>query len=256
MSHMRCHICGDASEAFASTLVLSKHQVSYFRCKGCRFIQTEPPYWLEEAYSEAISELDVGVMQRNLHNTGVTAAVISLLFPSGVRFLDYAAGYGTLVRLMRDRGFDFFWSDRYAKNLYARGFEHVPGSRYDLLTAFEVLEHLPHPLEDIARMFELAENILVSTILVPEPAPTPPHWWYYAVKSGQHISLYTADSLQKIASRFHVHLLSRGPYHLLTHNQQSSRRFRVATSGRLAPVVNFLCRRPSLTGADLERVSA
>jgi hypothetical protein len=137
----------------------------------------------------------------------VTAALISLLFPNGTRFLDYAGGYGTLVRLMRDRGFDFYWSDPYAKNLHARGFEHVPGSRYDLLTALEVLEHLPNPLEDIARMLDLADNVLVTTELLPEPAPVPPNWWYYAVKGGQHISFYSTDSLRKIASHFNVYLL-------------------------------------------------
>jgi hypothetical protein len=256
MLSMRCRICGEVSEAFASTLVLSKYQVDYFRCRACRFIQTETPRWLEEAYSEAISTLDVGVMQRNLHNAGVTSAVISLLFPSSTRFLDYAAGYGTLVRLMRDRGFDFYWSDRYAKNLYARGFEHVPGCRYDLLTAYEVLEHLPEPLDDIALMLDLADNVLLTTEVVPEPAPVPPNWWYYAVKGGQHISFYSGDSLQKIASHFHTYLLTRGSYHLFTRKPQNSLLFRIATSGKSAPVVNWLRKRESLIEADLERMTA
>jgi hypothetical protein len=253
---MQCRICGNVSEGFASALLLSKYQVNYFRCGSCRFIQTETPYWLEEAYSEAISTLDVGVMLRNLQNTGVTSAVISLLFPRGIRFLDYAGGYGTMVRLMRDRGFDYYWSDRYAKNLYARGFEHVPGSRYDLLTAYEVLEHLPQPLDDIAQMLDLADNVLVSTEIVPEPAPAPPHWWYYAVKGGQHISFYTAESLQKIASHFQVHLVSHGSYHLFTRTRQNSLLFRIATTGKIFPVINWLHRRPSLIEADLARMTA
>jgi len=234
---------------------MSKYQVSYFRCGACRFIQTETPHWLEEAYSEAIGALDVGVMQRNLHNATVTSAIISLLFPSGVRFLDYAGGYGTLVRLMRDRGFDFRWSDRFAKNLHARGFEHVPGSRYDLLTAFEVLEHLPDPLEEIALLLELADNVLVSTEVVPEPTPVPPNWWYYAVKGGQHVSFYSADSLRKIASHFHVYLLSRGPYHLFTRKPQNRLLFRMATGGKTVPFVNWFCGRKSLTEADFERMA-
>jgi Methyltransferase domain len=256
MLAMRCRICGYESEAFASTLVLSKFQVNYFRCGACRFIQTEPPYWLEEAYSEAIGALDVGVMLRNLHNAAVTSAVISLLFPNGTRFLDYAGGYGTLVRLMRDRGFDFYWSDRYAKNLHARGFEQLPGSRYDLLTAYEVLEHLPEPLDDIGLMLDLADNVLVSTEVVPVPAPSPPNWWYYAVKGGQHISFYAADSLQKIASHFHVHLLSRGSYHLFTRKPQNSLLFRIATSAQTVPIVNWLRKRESLIQADFERMAA
>jgi hypothetical protein len=256
MLTMQCNVCGDVSEAFGSAIVLSKYPVQYFRCGTCRFIQTETPHWLEEAYSEGLGSLDTGVMWRNLHNAGVTAALISLLFPNGTRFLDYAGGYGTLVRLMRDRGFDFYWSDPYAKNLHARGFEHVPGSRYDLLTASEVLEHLPNPLEDIARMLDLADNVLVTTELLPEPAPEPPNWWYYAVKGGQHISFYSADSLRKIASHFRVYLLSRGSYHLFTRKRQSNLLFRIATSDRAVPVVNWLCKRGSLMQTDFERMAA
>jgi len=251
---MQCHICGDVSEVFASTTVLSKYKVRYFRCGACRFIQTESPFWLEEAYSEAISALDVGVMWRNLHNARVTSAVISLLFPSGTRFLDYAGGYGTLVRLMRDRGFNFCWSDRYAKNLFARGFEHVPGSRYDLLTAYEVLEHLTAPLDDIALMLNLADNVLVTTEIVPEPAPAPPDWWYYGEKGGQHISFYSMDSLQKIASHFDMYLVSRGTYHLFTRKPQNSLLFRIATGPRSAPVVNWLRKRECLIEADFDLV--
>lgn len=125
----------------------------------------QPPRSVRIPDVEVRHDAYTGVMWRNLHNAGVTAALISLLFPNGTRFLDYAGGYGTLVRLMRGRGFDFYWSDPYAKNLHARGFEHVPGSRYDLLTASEVLEHLPNPLEDIACMLDLADNVLVTTEL-------------------------------------------------------------------------------------------
>lgn len=255
MLTMRCRICGKVSEAFGSALLLSKYQVNYFRCGVCQFIQTETPHWLDEAYSDAIGALDVGVMFRNLHNAALTSAVISMLFPNGTRFLDYAAGYGTLVRLMRDRGFDFYWSDPHAKNLHAPGFEHVPGSRYDLLTAYEVLEHLPEPLEGIALMLDLADSVLVSTEVVPEPAPVPPNWWYYAAKGGQHISFYSAHSLQKIASHFQVHLLSRGSYHLFTRKPQNSLLFRIATGGNTGPVVNWLRKRKSLMQADFERMA-
>jgi methyltransferase family protein len=252
---MQCHICGNVSDAFGSALVLSKHQVKYFRCVSCGFIQTETPHWLEEAYSEAISSLDTGIMWRNMHNAHMTSRLITVLFPKATRFLDYAAGHGTLVRLMRDRGFDFYWSDRYAKNLHSRGFEHVPGCRYDLLTAYEVLEHLPSPLTDIAAMLDLSDNVLVTTEVVPEPAPEPPNWWYYAAKSGQHISFYSAASLQKIAAHFGVHLLSRGNYHLFTRKPQYSFLFRLATSGRGNRIINRFNKRQSLIWSDHERMS-
>jgi hypothetical protein len=242
-------------DLFASALILLKFDVKYFRCTSCRFIQTEVPYWLDEAYSEAISSLDVGIMQRNLHNSDVTAAVISLLFPTATQFLDYAGGHGTLVRMMRDRGFDFRWCDLYAKNLHARGFEHVAGTRYDVVTAYEVLEHLVDPLKDIARMLTLTDNLLMTTEILPEPVPVPPHWWYYSVNGGQHISFYSQESLQRVAAHFGMHLLSKGGYHLFTRSPKSGLLLRLATSCKVAPAINRWRVRESLTLSDLRKMS-
>ena len=252
---MNCHICTRPSKPFGSAILLSKYNVSYFRCEACGFIQTESPYWLSEAYSEALSTLDVGVMQRNIYNAAITTSVISLMFPKCARFLDYGGGHGTLVRMLRDRGFEFFWSDQYARNLHSRGFEHHEGERYEFATAYEVLEHLPDPKKDMSRIFELSDNLLASTLTLPNPAPQPPNWWYYAVNGGQHISLYTLQSLQQIASHFNRHLLSHGPFHLFTKHTLSQKRFRIAVSGKLAKIINAIYKRPSLTLRDLEAIS-
>lgn len=168
---MICAICQTSAEDFGEALVLDKYQVQYFRCAKCGFIQTEKPYWLSEAYAEALVAADVGIMQRNLQTSAVTPAVISMLFPKGKKFLDYGGGHGTFVRLMRDRGFDFFWQDRYAKNVHARTFEHIAGTQYDLITAFELLEHLPNPLADLSEAFSFSDNVLTTTLLVPDPPP-------------------------------------------------------------------------------------
>ena len=96
--------------------------MQYFRCDYCGFIQTEKPYWLHEAYSTAIAAQDVGILARNLMNRRVTAALLKVLFPDATKLVDFGAGHGILVRLMRDLGFDFVWMDRYASNDYARGF--------------------------------------------------------------------------------------------------------------------------------------
>jgi hypothetical protein len=194
-------------------------------------------------------------MQRNLQNTEITAAVISLLFPTAMRFMDYAGGHGTLVRMMRDLGFDFRWLDLYANNIHARGFEHLAGGHYDVVTAYEVLEHLVDPLEEIGHILTLADNLLVTTLIVPEPAPTPPNWWYYAVKGGQHISFYTLESLRRIADHFDMHLLSKGSYHLFTRTPKNGLIFRLATSGKVAPAINRLRRRQSLTLSDFREMS-
>lgn len=250
-----CKICGTASKFFDESPVLKKHAVKYFRCANCGFIQTEEPHWLGEAYSSAIAGQDVGIMMRNVTNCEVASAVLNLLFPNVANAVDFGAGHGIFVRMMRDRGFEFFWSDLYATNDYARGFEAPAGIRFEFLTAFEVLEHLPNPVSEISKLMELSDNVLVSTGVVPIPPPKLDEWWYFMPSSGQHISFYTERALQTLATRFKRHLLSFNSYHLFTMKPHSQFLFRLATRSRAARILNKAFRRPSLIPSDLERMT-
>jgi hypothetical protein len=255
-SQLACKICGAASRLFDEAIVLRKHTARYFRCVECGFLQTEEPHWIDEAYSSAIAGQDVGIMARNLTNGHVASAVLNLLFPQVSEAVDFGAGHGIFVRLMRDRGFNFLWSDRYATNDYARGFEAPAGKRFDFLTAFEVLEHLPDPISDVSRLMELSDNVFVSTALVPSPPPRINEWWYYMPGSGQHISFYTKESLQSLAARFHRHLLSFNSYHLFSSKPHSRFLFQLAVRPRAARILNSAFRRPSLIPGDLEKMTS
>jgi hypothetical protein len=254
-SHFACKVCGGASLLFDTAKVLGKYDVQYFRCGKCGFIQTEPAYWLEEAYSSAIAPQDVGIMQRNLENSTVTAALLNLLFPNVTSAVDFGAGHGIFVRMMRDRGFNFYWSDLHARNEYARGFESQAGATYDFLSAFEVLEHLTDPLADLSKLMELSENVLVSTYLVPDPAPKTSGWWYYVPSTGQHVSFYTKESLQVIAAHFGRHFLSFGIFHLFTKQPRNAHLYRLATRVKIARMINAMHRRPGLIGRDFQQTA-
>lgn len=251
-----CKVCGMPATVFGETVVLNKYRVQYFCCERCGFIQTETPYWLEEAYSSAIAAQDVGIMQRNLDNCRLTSAVLNLLIPKVSRAVDFGAGHGVFVRMMRDKGFNFFWSDRHAANDYARGFEYQEDLTYDFLTAFEVLEHFTDPVADLSKLMSLSDNVFVSTIIIPQPAPRIPDWWYYSPSTGQHISFYTTESLRILATRFGRNLLSVGSYHLFTKQPKSSLLYRLATTSRIARLVNRMYRHQSLIDSDYQQMTS
>ena len=225
-------------------MVLEKYPVQYFRCEQCGFIQTEPPYWLDEAYGNTITRSDLGLVGRNIACARYAPAMILAFFNRHARFLDYGGGYGLFVRLMRDQGFDFYRSDRQAQNLFAVGFDAADNSNtnYELLTAFEVFEHLVEPLNEMERMLCFSRNILFSTRLVPSPPPDLNAWWYYGMEHGQHVSLYTHRALSHLAKQFGLNIYSNGrSVHLLTDRKLSNFAFtNVWFRGRILPWLSFL----------------
>ncbi|MDB9306649.1 glycosyltransferase [Nodularia spumigena CS-591/12] len=213
-----CKICNSDSHYFATAKVLQKYDVNYFQCSNCGFVQTEDPYWLNEAYSEAIATSDVGLVYRNNMMANITSKLLFNYFDHQAKFLDYGGGYGLFVRLMRDQGFDFYWLDKFCKNILAQGFELQENDRnLEIITAFELFEHLTNPVQDFKEIFDLCPNILFSTDLLPEDNPTPDKWWYYTPHEGQHISIYTRKSLEILASKYNLKLYTNGKsLHLLT----------------------------------------
>ncbi len=207
---MNCNICGGELKNVFVQKVLKKYDVGYFQCKKCFFIQTEKPYWLNEAYSSAIASLDLGLVYRNLMLAPKVDLIIQLFFNTNSNFLDYGGGYGLMVRMMRDKGYNFYRQDNYCENLFAQHFDinDLPDDgkmNFELITTFEVFEHLENPAEDISAMLAYSKNILFSTEILPDKNIRPENWWYFAPETGQHISLYSEESLQLLASKLKVH---------------------------------------------------
>jgi hypothetical protein len=222
---MKCKICSLESHFFAQGTILSKYTVSYYKCDHCGFMQTEEPYWLHEAYCSTITRSDIGLVDRNVRLAAATRSVISCFFDSTAEFIDYGGGYGLFVRLMRDRGFNFYRYDKFCENIFALGFEANPAQehRYELLSAFEVFEHLTDPISEIGQMVRLSSNIFFTTELLPVDIPGLDEWSYYALDHGQHISFYSYKTLSFIAQKLNLNLYSDHAFiHLMTAKKLSS----------------------------------
>lgn len=208
---MTCKICGADNNKIFEAKIINRHHIVYYYCSNCGFLQTEEPYWSQEALQEPINISDTGILSRNLWFSQRTAVVLFFLFNRKAKFVDYAGGYGVLPRLMRDIGFDFYWHDPFAKNLFARGFEYNQDlGEIELITSFESFEHFSNPLKDIDKMLSISQNILFSTELLPQPIPKPEDWWYYGLDHGQHLSFYSLQTLNHIAKNYHLNFYSNG----------------------------------------------
>jgi Methyltransferase domain len=220
-----CALCCGSMSWFADGMVLDHVPVRYLRCDVCGSVMLPNPTWLEEAYSHAISPLDVGLLERCVQMANITTAVVLAQGLRRGRFLDFAGGYGTLTRLMRDRGLDFRHDDPFCENLFAQGFEAEVGERQDLVTAYEVLEHLSDPAASLAAVAGSTDLLLATTRLLPAPVPQPGEWDYYAEESGQHITFYTVAGLRALGGKLGMqlttsgrttHLFHRGPLRAAT----------------------------------------
>ena len=72
-----CKVCGSPTRDVFGKRILFKYDVRYVLCGSCGFLATETPWWLGEAYSEALMGLrDVGMVQRNLQVADIAADLI------------------------------------------------------------------------------------------------------------------------------------------------------------------------------------
>ncbi|MHB8059236.1 MAG: class I SAM-dependent methyltransferase [Gaiellaceae bacterium] len=254
---LRCPVCDAEAEYFGTARVLGSHDAQYRRCVGCGAVFAANPTWLPEAYESPIAESDLGLVGRNIRTARVTRRVIRTLFRKAESFLDFGAGNGLFVRLMRDAGFPFRYVDAYGPNLFAKGFEAAlgPGEQFDFSTAFEVLEHLTRPVDELRPLAASSNAVLATTLVLPSPAPPLNEWWYYALPSGQHVTLYTNRSLEVLAERLGFKCSSAGDVHLFSHRAVPDAALRLLVNERFRAAIGRRLRRRSLLADDYENLT-
>jgi hypothetical protein len=256
--NVSCKICSSVSNKKFEGNILKKYRVRYFQCSNCGFIQTDEAFWLTEAYSSAITTLDIGLLYRNNYLQPITSAIITSYFNAERLFLDYGGGYGVFTRLMRDKGFNYYRQDIFCENLFAKNFDITDLEEYDkfeVLTAFEVFEHLKDPQEELSKILKLSDNILFSTELPPKQDFTgPDDWWYFMPETGQHISIYSERSLQHLANRNNLFFYTNGKnLHLFTKKRLNASMFKLLTRYKIARAFNYMkSRRKTLLDSDYQ----
>lgn len=216
---VKCPVCSHAMLLSFMAQVLRELPVQFFYCAQCGLLKSEKPYWLKEAYAEAIAETDTGLVARNIANCRWLEPVLEFLFHDRGKFLDVAGGYGLLARLLRDIGFDCYSTDKYCKNIFAGAFEPADGFSPDAIFAFEVMEHLENPLQFLQECIKIyqCKTIFFSTQLFFNNQIPPKEWWYYGFETGQHITFYQPRTLSRLAETIgcHYYLIS-GNRHIFT----------------------------------------
>lgn len=232
----KCPVCNSHRDFSFGETVLNKYHVSYYSCASCGLLQTEEPYWLNESYNDPIAITDTGLVQRNISLASKLACALYFGLDIKGRCLDIAGGYGMIVRLMRDFGFDFYWEDKYCSNIFAKGFEVTKSENgFEVITAFEVMEHIQDPVVFVKEAMETygTRTLIFSTRVYDEGPPPARDWWYYSFETGQHISFYTNKTLNCIADKLGLIFFSAGELHFFTDKKIKPLRF-VIVKGKLA----------------------
>ena len=204
-----CRLCGGGAEFWNSKRLLNRHDVRYFLCSECGSLETEPPYWLDEAYEVTGIGDDVGAGQRTIDLVLKTAALLDgVKLPEGAECVDFGGGIGLFTRLMRDRGFNFHSYDRYAKPFFSDRYSvaSLGGRSPAVVTAFEVIEHFPNPARDLEQLFEGRPAFLIATteLFTGQSA----NWDYLSEGTGQHVFFYSPKAIGEIARRFGYSVMS------------------------------------------------
>lgn len=209
MTMPQCRLCNSELKPKFQLKMLGKYDIHFFECSRCHSLQTEVPYWLDEAYgNQNLSNLDTGAARRNIHNLAACFAISKLFGFHNV--IDIGGGDGLLCRMLRDYGINCFVKDKYASPIYAQGFTEPTFDKPDLVIGFEVLEHFANPQADLDDLFGYhPKALLMSTAMYTNQGSD---WWYLLPESGQHVFFYSRQALEFIAKKYQYSLIVSGGF--------------------------------------------
>jgi hypothetical protein len=181
--------------------VRERLRVAYFECTNCKSLQTEKPYWLQEAYSDSRRPFDVFAATRSQRWQQKLFCFRRLVgIPSDAPWLDWGAGDGLLVRLLRDVGINAYHYEPHGSNVYAVGFEADLAVKYAVITATEVWEHMADPAIEIDKIFALSPDFHIATTLIYTGQDET--WQYLYAQTGRHVFFYSTRAVEFVARKY------------------------------------------------------
>lgn len=202
-----CRLCAAQANFVFSKLVLRQLEVRYFQCQACKCLQTELPYWLENAYAAPVSDSDTGYVLRNLEVIDAALflrAVLRLRSPDHI--VDYGGGLGLVARTLREMGASASVLDPYCTTPFAD--LNWDGQDVTLLIASEVLEHLANPAVDLQEIFKFRPKYVYARTALYHGQGR--EWDYIGAEHGQHVFLYSPEGIGYIAARFGYRVMMIG----------------------------------------------
>ena len=198
--NISCRLCGGSSLFVFEKEILSKYHIGYYLCSNCGGLQTEVPYWLEEAYHPLNEKFDTGQLFRSLNNAAVMNLFITQLeLPRGP-IIDYGSGSGLLTRLLRDLGLDVWGFDAYSMPRLAIGFHTSTLQGAKGINLCEVAEHFDDPSKYFDEIFAAGTEMLLMQTGIFESLDS--DWGYLSVEHGQHIFFYSPKTIEYLAKRY------------------------------------------------------
>jgi hypothetical protein len=213
-----CRLCAGPSTTVFTATLLKKYDVDYLHCGQCHSLQTQQPFWLDEAYAHNLGDMDCGAAQRNL--SSATAAMIVAKLWKLRDAVDHGGGDGLLCRLLRDYGLNCFVEDKYAAPTYAQGYSTPDFESPDVVFAFEVFEHFVDPAVEIAQLFAKAPKILFGS--TQQYVSQGKDWGYLSRHSGHHIFFYSDGGMAEIGKKHGYRAVRSGPYFLFIRGDLAS----------------------------------
>jgi glycosyltransferase involved in cell wall biosynthesis len=211
-----CRLCSGNTRLAFRKQVMGQHNVGYYRCEQCFSLQTEAPYWIEQADAGDPERYDTGKASRTLANFMLLPELLQILQVSKSDVaLDFGGRTGLFGRLMRDIGFNFFTHDKFGSNEFMGGYTwnslNLPCK---LITLFQVAEHFTDPVQEWKQLLACNPQwIIGSTELYADQSSD---WHHLNPLSGQHVFFYSREALALIARESGRYYYQLGLYFLIT----------------------------------------